>query len=399
MRKDMELKKMNIVHINLECPYMDESGYQEVILAKCHKRLCNKVTIITNNQRLNRDGIITRCETKEYFNSDDVKIISMELYDEKNRRHLNGRELYRLLLKEKPDFIMIHGIFLFDVWAVAKYKKRINRDCIIVADSHATRDNANIMQNNPKNILFRTLLKVFNRYMVKYYHKVYGVVQDAIDLMIAYAGIPEEKTAILELGYDETDIDFEHKAEIRETIRKKYSIPSEAVLLVHGGKLNEGKRTTELLSAVCDLPENVHVVVFGEFTGDEYQQDVATIVESIKERVHFSGLLEQKEIYDLYLAADIAVFPGTPSCLRQQAIAVGLPIIIGYNVADLGINISINGNAICLGENWTKDDLKKAIKTVCSNSVYAKNALELSRGEYKKYSYLYQAEMLITSNA
>ena len=107
------------------------------------------------------------------------------------------------------------------------------------------------------------------------------------------------------------------------------------------------------------------------------------------------GFLNQKEIYDLYLAGDAAVFPGTASCLRQQAVATGLPIVVGYNEADAGINLNINGNAICLEKDWSKKKLVEAINRIYKDQTFKKKANELSKGEYKKYSYQYQAKMVI----
>lgn len=395
MDKDTQLSKMNIVHINVESPFMDNSGYQETLLAKSHKHMCNNVTIINNNHVLNDDGTITTCEAAEYYNDAHVKIVRMELYDKKDRRHYDVNGLFLLLKREKPDFIMIHGVFAFDVLAVAKYVKKDNKNCIVIADSHATRDNANIMANNPRNIVFRALLKPFNRYMSRYYHKVYGIVEDAVDLMVRYAGIPRSKTAVLGLGYDETLIDFEHQIEIKEKIRDKYDIPQDAFLLVHGGKLSEGKKTQELISIIPELPDDIHVVVFGDFDNSEYKESVYNAAKQSECRVHFTGFFEQKEIYDLYLAADAAVFPGTASCLRQQAVATGLPLVVGYNEADEGINLNLKNNAICLHENWTRNDLLVAIKRIYNEPQFKSNAQELSEGDYRKYSYGFQAKMII----
>lgn len=398
MEKNIDLKQMNIVHINIESPFMDNSGYQETLLAKCHKLLCNNVTIINNNHVLGDDDDISRCEAKEYYNDEGVKIIRMKLYDKRDRRRIDVNGLYRILVKEKPDFIMIHGVFSFDILGVAKYVKKVNSRCIVIADSHATSDNANIMRNNPKNILFRTLLIHFNKFMSHYYKKIYAVDENAVNIMVKYSGIPRDKTAILSLGYDETLIDFDHQKEIRKSVREKYNIPEDVFLVVHGGKLSRGKETARLISIMDSFPENVHVVVFGNFKDEDYKEEVYEIAKKIGRRIHFVGVLTQKEIYDLYLASNGAVFPGTASCLRQQAVATGLPIVVGFNKADVGINIGMNGNAIELAENWTESNLREAVSEICFNPDYRTRALELCTGEYKQFSYMYQAKMLIMDN-
>ena len=392
------LENMNVVHINVESPFMDNSGYQETLLANSHKKLCNNVTIINSNRVLHDDGSETLCEAGEYYNDYGVKIIRMGVYDNKNKRHIDVGGLYNILEKEMPDFIMIHGVLSFDVLAVAKYVKKKNDNCIVIADSHATRDNANIMLNSPKNILFRTMIKLFNRYMSKYYQKVYGVVDDAVDVMVKYAGIPREKTEVLGLGYDDDLIDFENQISIKTYVREKYGVPQDVILLVHGGKLNEGKQTHKLVSIMQNMEKNVHLVIFGGFDSETYKARVLNLTKGIEERIHVVGVLNQKEIYELYLSADGAVFPGTASCLRQQAVAAGLPIVIGYNEADTGINILINGNAIYLREGWSQEELLEAIKEICYEPEYKKRAVALGKGEYRKYSYTNQAKEMILSN-
>lgn len=392
------IKQMNIVHINVESPFMDNSGYQETLLAKCHKKLCNNVTIINNNLVLSSDGSISICTPGVYYNEDQVKIIRMSLYDKAGKKHIDINGLYDILVEEHPDFIMIHGVFCFDVLAVAKYIRKIEPKCIVVADSHATCDNANIMCNNPKNIVFRSMLKIFNKYMCRYYKKVYGIMEDAVDLMVKYAGVPNIKTDILELGYDETLIDYTHKTEIRSGIREKYSISEESFLIAHGGKLDKDKRTAELIDAVSKIDEDIHIIVFGEFSDEEYEKKIKENLEEIEDRIHFVGMLTQQEIYNLYLASDCAVFPGTASCLRQQAVASGLPIVIGYLDADSGINLLFHDNGIRLKSEWKEQDLCEAIIKIFSQRKYTENAVELMKGEYKKYSYMYQAEQLIADN-
>lgn len=389
---------MRIVHINVESPFMDNSGYQETILAECHKKMGNQVTIVNNNHVLHSNGQVERCKAKEYYNDAGVKIIRMNLYDKHDKKHIRIIRLYKILKNEKPDFIMVHEVFDFNVFAVVLYVKFDNSNCVIIADSHATHDNANIMNNNLKNLIFRGGLKIFNKYMQRYYRKVYGIVGDTTEILTKYAGISREKIDTLGLGYDESLIDFQHQDEIKNIIRKKYEVPAESVLIVHGGKLNRNKKTIELIRAANKSNVNVFLIIFGNFESEIYEKEVKNICDKVCNTVVFTGVLDQEDIYNMYLAADIAAFPGTASCLRQQAVATGVPLIIGYNDADEGVNLNVNGNAICLPKGWTENDLSEAIKEMSVNSIYRKKAQELSRGEYKKYSYQVQARMLIGAN-
>ena len=48
----------------------------------------------------------------------------------------------------------------------------------------------------------------------------------------------------------------------------------------------------------------------------------------IDQRIRFLGWKKASDIYDLYLASDLAIFLGSQSALWQQAIGSGLPIIL-----------------------------------------------------------------------
>ena len=398
MNPPIRLQDMKVVHVNIESPFMDNSGYQETILAKCHKMICKDVTIINTNNVLRETGEIVRCDPCVYYNKDNVKIIRMDLYDKKGKKHIRIQKLYNLICEEAPDFIMVHNVFSFDVLAIAKYIRKKNRDCIVVADSHATKDNANIMNNTLKNIIYRCGIKIVNRYMCLYYKRVYGIVDDAVELMLRYGGISQNKVEILGLGYDETLIDFSNKEQIRFLKRDMYNIPQDAYVIVTGGKLNQEKRVTDLIEAVIDLSSDTHLLIFGGFSDESYKREVYEKSERIANRVHIIGNLQQKEIYDIYLASDIGVFPGTSSCLRQQAIATGLPMVIGYNEADKGINLGNEDVTIFLKENWKKEDLCNSINRIKNKRMYSINAEKFSRGEYRINSYLYQARVIIEDN-
>lgn len=99
-----------------------------------------------------------------------------------------------------------------------------------------------------------------------------------------------------------------------------------------------------------------------------------------------------------FLSSDVAIFPGSSSCLRQQAAATGLPIVICNNKADKGINININGNAYVLDEKWKESELVSAMKSILNDDIYHAKARELCCGYYKQFSYMRQVKSLIVDN-
>lgn len=390
------MQNINVMHILLDSPFMDDSSYQETCLAKYHNRLCKNVCILTVNEVLKKGGKVETCGEKTYTNKDGVKIIRINVWDKKKKRKLFfARKVYSVLKNERPDFIMMHGVGGINTLAIAIYKRKVKKNCIVIADSHATSMNYQEKITNLRTLIYRIILNFHNHYMCHFFSRVYGITPNAIEVMVKNMGIVRKKTDILSLGYDEELIDFGHYDEVRASMRKKLQIPQSAFVIVHGGKLDTGKRTLELVRCVKGLPNNIYMVIFGDFKDLEYEK---LVFKERDERIILVGMLEQKEIYNMYLMSDMAAFPGTPSCLRQEAVAAGIPIIISYDKSDEGINLLINQNGICLSQEWNTEELTSAIIKIYGDVLYKERAWDLSQGFYKQFSYKKQAEMLIYEN-
>ncbi len=105
----------------------------------------------------------------------------------------------------------------------------------------------------------------------------------------------------------------------------------------------------------------------------------------VDNRVHFIGWLKGEEVYDYYLAADAAIFPGTKSALWEQAICCGLPLICrrwaGMEYVDVG------GNCIFIdGEN--EDEVIQSINLLMEDAdIFRKMKLTAETKGYETFSY------------
>jgi 1,2-diacylglycerol 3-alpha-glucosyltransferase len=98
-----------------------------------------------------------------------------------------------------------------------------------------------------------------------------------------------------------------------------------------GGKLTPAKKTEMVLDAVnrlTDVP--LRVVVVGT-AAEEHAAYAAALSQlaAADPRVHMVGWLNQADLNRHLAMADLAVFPASQSILWQQAIAIGLPLIVG----------------------------------------------------------------------
>ncbi len=382
---------MRIVHISAASPFMDESTYQETMLANKQVEMGHEVYIVATNIVFNSDGSMSLCEPKTYKNSKGVTIIRFNSHRKVGRSRGNFFELFNVLKKIRPDFIMDHVFCPTSSMAVLMYRSS-NRNCKIVADSHMTEDNYDPDSCELRQIILVMLQRIIGMRYYRICHRVYGITPDTVKLLMRVFHVPEDKTEVLPLGFDDSLIDRKDQDTVRKDTRSRYGIADDKLVFIHGGKLTRGKKTLELVKSIKSVPDAA-LIVFGDFSDPEYEQEVR---DEASDNVIFAGFLDKRQIYDAFYASDIAAFPGAPSCLRQESVACGLPIIMGNNSGDDGINIIENDNGIRLPADWTVETLSKAVSDIAASlSGYKARALELADGDFKKYSYSYEASYVL----
>jgi glycosyltransferase involved in cell wall biosynthesis len=125
--------------------------------------------------------------------------------------------------------------------------------------------------------------------------------------------------------------------------REKYGIPGDAKVLVTAGILNRGKNIETLISCLSKLEvENVYVLIVGDgstkvdFRYKDYLKKLAEKL-GVSEKVIFTGWLEKKDLWEIYLASNLFVLPslneGMPNAMLE-ALGAGLPCI-GSNIVGI----------------------------------------------------------------
>ena len=123
------------------------------------------------------------------------------------------------------------------------------------------------------------------------------------------------------MGADVDQIHYDLREELHKSLHRKYCQKDE-FLIVSGGKIERNKKTHLLMQAVADF-QDVKLIVFGTVAND-YKNDIE---HSINDNVIMAGWKSPDEISDIFLGADLAVFPGQHSVLWEQACACKLPCL------------------------------------------------------------------------
>lgn len=318
---------MKILHIVLSCFYVEGLGYQENLLPKYHKLLGNDVTILTSDFPNSHLGDPKYAGLRDYINDDAVHVIKLE----RKELRVFGKELhldrylgvYEAIDRIGPDVIFLHGLTSAADVPIAKYLRK-HKNVVAYADQHADYNNSPI-RTVKQRAFYRLIWRPVIRRLRKPVKKFWGTTPWRCQYMREVYHLPAEKIGLLVMGADNRKIDFAHQAAIRARIRAELGIAEDAFVVISGGKIDRAKNIHLLMQAVKKLNDDrIDLIVFGNVTEDLRDE---TDVLSSDAHIRNIGWLKADAVYDYFLAADLAFFPGTHSVLWEQACGCGIPCV------------------------------------------------------------------------
>lgn len=374
---------MKIVHVCLAAFYVDNYSYQENILPRYHKKLGNEVSIIASLETYSESGELTYLSSPvSYLNEDEIPVFRIGYSNipfKKKLRKYNG--YYNLLEKINPDIIFMHGPQTFELINTKKFKNKYP-DTKIIVDNHASSLNsANSFFS--KYILHRFYYNLINKMAEKSIDKYFAVTPQCKNFLIDNYKINDEKIDMLYLGYEETNLSFSEIENKRSSVRKKYNIDSQSIVLITGGKITPNKKLDYVIDVFDNIESpNVKLIVFGTFTNDS--KNLESKLKSDSD-VILLGWQSSEEINELLIAADIAFFPGSQSVIWQQAIGSGLVLIVAEE-EDVQY-LDSGGNVVFVSRESIEDGVKK-IDSLINNKKRLNNLKQISKTLGKqKFSY------------
>ena len=123
----------------------------------------------------------------------------------------------------------------------------------------------------------------------------------------------------------------------REELQRRYNLPYEKKIIVFVGRLSREKGIDVLLKACTKLDRNDYIVLIvgsyiqGVKASDPYEMELRKLSDNLKDKVFFTGYVEQDELPIIYSGSDLAVLPSMwdePAGLTMvEAISCGVPLI------------------------------------------------------------------------
>lgn len=354
---------MKILHVAPLSPYNVGWGYQDNLLPKYQKKLGHEVVVVVSPFENTDNGKVDVGE-HDFLLDDNVHVYR------RRRKFGNGpigkiisfTNIKDILESYKPDFVMIHSLMTLSVFQVIRYKKKVNPDCVIIHDNHLD-ENIGKRKNKILTNIFYGYWKFINSFSKKYISKYYGVTPWRQEFIVNRFGIEKEKTDVLIMGADVELIDFKNRTIVKEEFRKKYNLENKFVICT-GGKVEKNKKIDCLMKAVEGL-NGVKLVVFGN-VAENYKEEISS---AMNDNVVMVGWQDTKNINDIFLASDLAFFPGQHSVLWEQACACKLPCIFAYWKGMS--HLDVGGNCIFI-KKITVENIRKTICAYMNTPAYHK---------------------------
>lgn len=173
----------------------------------------------------------------------------------------------------------------------------------------------------------------------------------------------------------------------RAEARQRFNLPQSQPVLLSVGRLAAQKNQDVLIRALACLPQ-AHLVLAGAGLQMQAYHELAVTL-GVDDRLHMLGALPPDDIADLYVAADLFVFPSTWETFGLAAVEaamVGLPMV----VADLPVLREVlradGGEPVTF---VAPDDLEgwiAAIRTALATPPAPRAVASFARAMIRKYS-------------
>ena len=320
---------MNIIHLSQY--FQPKLGYNDLYIPVKQQKMGHKVSIVTSDRyaptsKFFGNVVKSRFVGSGKFCEEGLIIHRLPCLIEFGS-FVSTIGITKVFKELKPDVVHCHDLF-----SLALLEAAFNKDSIgfsLIADSitgtFQPRGITKVAFLVNKYAIFPFLRKKVNSFTAISYGSKKWLKENMKIELDAHGLIP--------LGAD-MDL-FVHDSSRREEIRESLGILENDVLFVYSGKILPDKDIKELILAMASLskPKNIiHLLIVG--TGPNYYvNEISSVLSEhgLSTRVHFHPPVHRTKLPDFYNAADVGIWPGSPSNSIIEAMSTGLPIIIaGY---------------------------------------------------------------------
>ena len=282
------------------------------------------------------------------------------------QRHYN--EIEELLQKEKFDLVIAEG---GDTQAIIDVAKGYHRDQFV--------NHIHIHYLPPENI-------------VENYGHVIGVSEFVTEEYLKVCKIPV-KAHVLKNAVDVERFGRNVSEEQKRRIRKKLGLSEKDFVILYAGRIMEIKGVIELMQAVIGLEDRyIKLLIMGsansgKWAFSNYEKKVKKFSQQNKERIIFTGYVDNSEVYKYASVADIQCVPtlveeAAPLTVLE-AMAEGLPLIVTKSGGV--VEYIDESTALIIEQENIVENLKRAICYMKENLEVRRQMSEKAKVQSKNY--------------
>lgn len=176
-----------------------------------------------------------------------------------------------------------------------------------------------------------------NSHYDKIYGNVWGVSSFVIKQYQKYSQLPKEAFHVLFNGIDLNRFKKEISSKERLQLRFQLGFTENDFIIIFCGRIIKEKGVKELIQAVLNINENnIKLLIIGSSNFKQsnsgiYVNEITNLISTAKNRIKFTGFIDNSDVYKYYKIADIGVNPSLveDACplVLFEMLACGLPTI------------------------------------------------------------------------
>lgn len=236
-------------------------------------------------------------------------------------------EIADVIREGRFDAFIVHGWYTKSFWQAIRACWKTDTPVLVRGDSQLLTERS-VLRRIAKYPIYRWFIPRFDAYLVvgsrsSEYYRYYGADSQKM--------FPVPHCVDNKLFGTNDELHVERKYELRD----KWDIPRDNTVFLFVGKLVEDKRPEDFLNAL-KIAYSSNGGVSGLVVGDgPLRSELEETVNKSGVPIVFTGFLNQGEIPDSYVAADVLVVPSaseTWGLVVNEAMACGLPAVVSDRV-------------------------------------------------------------------
>lgn len=304
-------------------------GYQEYFLALEQAREGHQVRVVTSTAR---HHTVATAGPDEVTGATELEEAGVEVVRLPARQLGHDRAWIPALASAisafGPDAIHCHGPFspttLTSSWAASRAQAPV------LVDNHMQRFIAPGALTPAGRAFYMTFRQTAARYLRRHVADWIAIGPHEAEFLAERMGLQPDEVGLIPLGFDPSTFHFDAAA--RQRLRSLRGWSSDTVVAVTG-KLHPRKRV-DVVAAACARAARrgaaIRLVLAGDIDPDHLRQTIeASGPLARDDRLTVLPMLPKSDLADLYLAADVVVFPRLPSISIYEAIGTGAKVVVG----------------------------------------------------------------------